>query len=239
VNLPGFAASCETIAWSMQRRSGGLIALAASLVLLSACARTVMTSPPRPAAIGSEENGLASWYGHPYHGRPTASGEVYDMSQMTAAHRTLPFGTRVSVTNLGNARVAEVRINDRGPFVDGRLLDLSFGAASALDAVAAGVIPVRIRVIAQPAELSRGLLGGGAPGAFSVQVGAFAARAWAERLREAVAVDGTVVQVLEAVVAGETLYRVRLGPFPDKLTAQSAADRLAARGYLAVIIPER
>lgn len=110
---------------------------------------------PRPEAKpepgpGGGQTGEASWYGEPHHGRPTASGEIYDMNQLTAAHRTLPLGTRVLVTNLKNGRAVEVRINDRGPSVEGRIIDLSFAAAKELGAVPSGTIPVRIRVISPP-----------------------------------------------------------------------------------------
>src|SRR6266511_5203751 len=152
-------------------RFAGLAAVA--LVMLGACARTVVTSPPRPAISGSEEAGLASWYGYPHHGRRTASGEVYDMRDLTAAHRTLPLGTRLMVTNADNGQVVGVRINDRGPFVQGRILDLSQGAARLLGAVGAGVIPVRLRVVALPGD---GAIGAGrtsSGGAVSGQLGAF------------------------------------------------------------------
>lgn len=104
---------------------------------------------PTPGPSGGQ-TGEASWYGEPHHGRTTASGEIYDMNQLTAAHRTLPLGTRVLVTNLKNGRAVEVRINDRGPSVEGRIIDLSFAAAKELGAVPSGTIPVRIRVISQP-----------------------------------------------------------------------------------------
>jgi peptidoglycan lytic transglycosylase len=106
---------------------------------------------PEPAPSGGQ-TGEASWYGEPHHGRTTASGETYDMNQLTAAHRTLPLGTRVLVTNLKNGRAVEVRINDRGPTVEGRIIDLSFAAAKELGAVPSGTIPVRIRVISQPTQ---------------------------------------------------------------------------------------
>jgi len=112
---------------------------------------------PRPEAKpesgpGGGQTGEASWYGEPHHGRTTASGESYDMNQLTAAHRTLPLGTRVLVTNLKNGRAVEVRINDRGPSVEGRIIDLSFAAAKELGAVPSGTIPVRIRVISLPSQ---------------------------------------------------------------------------------------
>ncbi|HET9490298.1 MAG TPA: septal ring lytic transglycosylase RlpA family protein [Methylomirabilota bacterium] len=126
-----------------RRRLGPLCLVAA----LAACATPVRTRPV-PVAVGNEESGLASWYGHPFHGRRTASGEVYDMRRMTAAHRTMPFGTWVRVTNLDTGRSVDVRINDRGPFKRGRIIDVSYAAARVLGAVSRGVIPVRVRVIA-------------------------------------------------------------------------------------------
>jgi rare lipoprotein A len=101
-----------------------------------------------PVGPGRPEVGLASWYGEPHHGQPTASGEIYDMNGLTAAHRTLPLGTRLRVVNLENGRVVRVRVNDRGPYVDGRIVDLSREAARALDMEQRGVAPVRIEVIA-------------------------------------------------------------------------------------------
>src|SRR2546428_7747809 len=150
------------------------VAIAAiGLLMLAACARTVTTSPARPTVLGSEERGLASWYGYPHHGRRTASGEVYDMRDLTAAHRTLPLGTRVMVTNVDNGQVVEVRVNDRGPFTGGRILDLSYGAARILGAVGSGVIPVRLRVIALPGDGATPAGGAPSGGAFSRQLGAF------------------------------------------------------------------
>lgn len=98
--------------------------------------------PARPAVVGT-----ASWYGALHHGKRTASGEVFDMNALTAAHRTLPLGTRVRVTNLSNGKSVEVRVNDRGPVIGGRIIDLSRGAAAKLDAVDAGVFPVEVVVL--------------------------------------------------------------------------------------------
>ena len=103
------------------------------------------TAPPEPA---KRIVGLASWYGQRHQGRPTASGEAYDMHQLTAAHRTMPFGTRLRVTNVANGRSVVVRVNDRGPHVPGRILDLSLGAAKALDMVGDGVARVEVVVLA-------------------------------------------------------------------------------------------
>jgi peptidoglycan lytic transglycosylase len=104
----------------------------------------------RPDA--ASQTGEASWYGEPHHGRRTASGEIFDMHQLTAAHRTLPLGTRVIVTNLRNGRSVEVRVNDRGPHVAGRIIDLSYAAARELGAVGGGTIPVRVRVLSRPSQ---------------------------------------------------------------------------------------
>lgn len=93
------------------------------------------------------DKGLASWYGNEYHGRTTASGEVFDQDALTAAHKKLPFGTVVRVTNLRNGRHVVVRINDRGPFIRGRIIDLSRGAARELDMIGEGVVPVRVEVL--------------------------------------------------------------------------------------------
>ena len=124
--------------------------LGASLALMTGCAKKTsahVPSPVKPARVGETETGIASWYGVPYHGRRSANGEIYDMEKLTAAHRTLPFDTWVEVTNLVNKKHIDVRITDRGPFVSGRIIDLSLAAARELDMVASGVVKVQIKVI--------------------------------------------------------------------------------------------
>ena len=125
--------------------------------------------------MGYTETGLASWYGHPYHGRPAANGEIYDMEKLTAAHRTLPFNTWVRVYDLDNHKTVEVRITDRGPFVDGRIIDLSHAAAREIEMIGPGTAQVRVEVIRAPEGVSLGI--------FAVQVGAFRDHTNAERLR--------------------------------------------------------
>lgn len=117
-----------------------------TIALLSGCAHTT-ADVAEVGGITDSETGLASYYGHQYHGRTTANGETYDENQLTAAHRTLPFDTRVRVTNLTNGKEVVLRINDRGPFVDGRIIDVSYRAAGELDFVAAGVVKVRVEVL--------------------------------------------------------------------------------------------
>lgn len=133
--------------YSRIRRSGAaLIALAA--LLLSACASAHRAPAARGVAQrGWSETGVASWYGEPFHGRRTASGETYDMRQLTAAHPSLPFGTRVRVRNLNTGREVEVRINDRGPFTKSRIIDVSRRAAEAIDLIGPGTARVRVTVV--------------------------------------------------------------------------------------------
>jgi rare lipoprotein A len=158
-----------------------MCALALGAMLAASCAHkkhgrvpAVPAHAARPVKIGDSETGLASWYGHPYHGRPAADGETYDMETLVAAHRTLPFNTWVRVTNLSNQETVDVRIIDRGPFVNGRIIDLSHAAARQIGLLGPGVGQVRIEVIRAPE--------GVAAGAFAVQVGAFRVKENAERL---------------------------------------------------------
>src|SRR5579885_2755073 len=119
----------------------------AALAMIAGCARKNPAHLPPPVRIGAIETGIASWYGAPSHGRPTSSGEIYDQEQLTAAHRTLPFGTWVDVTNLDNGKRVEVRITDRGPFVKDRIIDLSLAAAREIDMVRQGTARVRLKII--------------------------------------------------------------------------------------------
>lgn len=119
------------------------------------------------------QTGVASWYGHPFDGRLTANGEIYNMEKMTAAHRTFPFGTVLRVENLSNGKMTEVRINDRGPFVQERIIDLSHAAAQAI--VMPGIANVRLQVISIPPTRAAEV--------FAVQVGAFSQRSEADNLR--------------------------------------------------------
>jgi rare lipoprotein A len=203
-----------------------LVAALAALALLAGCSRAVMTTPPVPPVADREEVGMASWYGAPHHGRRTASGEVYDMHQLTAAHRTLPFGTRVLVTNRDTSQSAEVRVNDRGPFVEGRILDVSYAAARLLGAVGPGIIPVSVRILSLPARASAG------DSPYTVQIGSFTTRARAEALRDTV----SGATIAEGTVAGEPVYRVRVGAYPDRTQAAAAARDLTARGYHALVV---
>lgn len=130
----------------------GFVWVAIAATFIAGCGHRAarVNAPLAPARIGSTETGMASWYGFPYDGRRAASGEIYDMRQLTAAHRRLPFQTWVEVTNLSNGKQVDVRINDRGPFVKGRILDLSQAAARDIDMLRAGTARVRLKVIPPP-----------------------------------------------------------------------------------------
>jgi rare lipoprotein A len=137
---------------SNPRRIASAGAALASLALLSfGCTLVGSTPPPRPPGEGTPagwtQTGVASWYGEPFHGRRTASGEIYDMEAMTCAHRTLPFGTRIRVQNLDNGRSVTLTVNDRGPFVEGRIVDVSRRGARELGMLGPGTAQVRITVV--------------------------------------------------------------------------------------------
>jgi rare lipoprotein A len=176
----------------------------------------VVPAPASPTPIETE-TGVASWYGYPYHGRHAANGEIYDMEKLTAAHRTLPLGTWVRVVNLRNDRAVEVRITDRGPFVDGRIIDLSRAAARAVGVLSRGIANVRLEVLDMPKKLL--------PDLFAVQVGAFAVRGNAERylaLMRSQYGSGRI-----AVREGDpTLWRVLVGPEKTQAGAIALAVRI-------------
>jgi rare lipoprotein A len=169
--------------------------------------------------VGAAETGLASWYGHPYHGRAAASGEIYDMEKLTAAHRTLPFQTWVRVENLQNGKRVEVRITDRGPFVAGRIIDVSHAAARVIGLIGPGVARVRVEVIRAPETPPA------APARFAVQVGAFRDQRNAERLRaEMERRYGTAKLVRRD--GSPPLWRVLAGAEPTEEAAGALAERI-------------
>jgi rare lipoprotein A len=201
-----------------------LIVVVAATVALAGCGhkkRARVTPPRTPRNLvavqpGHTEEGIASWYGHPYHGRVAANGEIYDMEKMTAAHRTLPFNTWVRVYDLDNSRTTEVRITDRGPFVGGRIIDLSHAAARELELIGPGVARVRIEVIRSPANAAQGL--------FAVQVGAFRDRANAEHLRSQMEARYGSARLLQRA-ENPAVWRVLVGAE----ASEDGANRLAER----------
>ncbi len=175
---------------------------------------------------GFTQQGIASWYGKKFHGRRTSSGETYDMYAMTAAHKTLILPVYVEVTNLGNGKKVVVKVNDRGPFHENRIIDLSYSAAKKLDVVAKGTALVKIRVVdpgytsgqvsekrSAPVETRSS---DGSSGDFYIQVGAFSELDNAENLRRKLtAIGDSLVKISQVVVDNRSLYRVRIGPLSD------------------------
>lgn len=188
--------------------------------------KTARSSPARVPTV-DELYGYASWYGHPYHGRRTASGEVYDMNSLTAAHRTLAMGTHVEVTNTENGRQVKVRINDRGPFVEGRVIDLSYSAAQAIDMIGPGTALVRLNVLGEEGQPALG-----AAGRYGVQVGVFREKRNADRLQGLLARKHAPVSIRQ----DGDLYRVLVGAEPTEAAASSLADRLRLEHLLGIVV---
>jgi len=187
-----------------------------------------------PSAVGYVERGVASWYGPGFHAGRTATGEPYDMYGMTAAHKTLPLPAYVQVTNLRNGRRVVVRVNDRGPFKDGRIIDLSHTAASRLDMLRDGTAFVEVRALT-PGQNSTGEpVASAAPlpaTALFVQAGAFSTQANATRLLGELRARGFDQSfVREDQVNGKQIFRVRVGPIPTVPQFDKAVAQLKALG---------
>lgn len=174
--------------------------------------------------MGFTERGLASWYGPGFHGRATASGETYDMYDHTAAHKTLPLGTVVEVRNRDNGKRTRVRINDRGPFVRGRIIDLSYTAARDLEMLGPGTAPIELRVL-QTAELAP------QPGGYWLQVAAFQEKAHAKDLRRKI----SSIQPKAQIQSQGGWHRVVVGPFKNRKKAEQAERQLRRLGYRPVL----
>jgi len=190
--------------------------------------RPIQEIPPSP---GWTEQGIASWYGgrDGFEGKPTASGEIYDSSLLTAAHRELPLGSVVDVTNLDNGKTVRVRINDRGPFVFGRVIDLSRAAAREIGLIGPGVGSVRLTVVTPgaPMEIVS------TTGRWAIQVGSFADHLRAERHAERVRGTGRAV-FLEPY---RGLSRVKVGPFDGRRDAERELASLEDEGFEGIVVP--
>lgn len=204
-----------------QARAARFAAAGAALALTAACAGT-RRAPATVATPGATEFGDASWYGIEERGRLTANGESMDPGAMTAAHKTLPFGTVVEVTDRETGNSVRVRINDRGPFRPGRIIDLSHEAARRLGIVARGVAPVSVTIVERPPA-----------SVFTVQTGAFRAADGATRLAEAIRAAGYPASVTET---GGGVHRVRVGRYGDRSEAERVRRELRALGYEALIL---
>jgi rare lipoprotein A len=186
--------------------------------------------PAPNATVGAyTEQGNASWYGVPFDGRRASNGEIYDMHKLTAAHRTLPFETVVRVTNLSNGKSTVVRITDRGPFVDNRIIDLSMAAAREIDSIGPGVVPVRLEILSPGIDPTSGF--------FTVQVGAFRERGNAERLRERLNAEYSPIFIQSYDSPDGLFYRVRVGKVPGEEAAQHFGEQLHTReGFKPMVV---
>ncbi|MFK5926813.1 MAG: septal ring lytic transglycosylase RlpA family protein [Desulfuromusa sp.] len=185
---------------------------------------------------GFQQRGVASWYGRKFHGRKTSNGEIYDMYGMSAAHKTLPLGVYVKVTHLGNGRHVIVRVNDRGPFVAGRIIDLSYGAAKHLGIVDSGTAQVQIQALGYRAADQHRQVTYRPPsnydsGSFAVQIGAFSTSENAYRLAKKMGSRYGHAVVTTGITKGQQLYRVRVGSFNSLQQAEIAVNHLISDGF--------
>ena len=224
----------------MAERLKSLISLKTLLLFLLAAVLSSCAAVEQSVSTDGVQDGIASWYGSDFNGKPTASGETYDMYAMTAAHKTLPLGTTLEVTNLDNGRRVNVVVNDRGPFVPGRIIDLSYSGARALDIVGPGTARVRLRVTGRDGKYVKyvSVQDSGPGSLFVVQLGAFVERSNAERLKTALEWKYSGVYMAKADVAGRTFYRVRMGRSSEREKTKALAQTLAEEGYPVVIMKE-
>jgi rare lipoprotein A len=218
-----------------------------ALALVSACAgREVPPTPlaaiapiavpasvpvPEPVPISEpvpnyHETGTAAWYGKELHGKPTATGEVFDMYGLSAAHRTLPLGTVVHVTNLDNFKSVTVRINDRGPFLKGRFLDLSYGAAKELGFAAQGTARVKIEAV----------VAGRDPAQYTVQAAVFTEEENARMLKERLDARFGTVSIVPFETNIARFYRVRVGAYASEDRAEQVAGKLMLEGLEPIVV---
>jgi rare lipoprotein A len=237
------------------------VAVTALLFITSACTTYQRTYPPfeatqatrrqptqRPYTVngkryeplsshqGFEQEGIASSYGREFHGRTTSNGEQFDMNAMTAAHKTLPMGVYVRVRHRRSGKEVVVRINDRGPFVGDRIIDLSEAAADRLGMLQEGVAPVKVTALGYMADRQSGSSGYRQPenydaGTFSLQVAAFTIRSNAYRYADELRKRYANADVQEALVSGKTYYRVRLGRYSSLRSAQAGQELYERSGF--------
>ena len=205
--------------WTRRQWTLFLVLIGVAILLTACGGKKVRVG--KPVRVGQAETGLASWYGIPFDGRRTANGEVFDMRQLTAAHRTMPFGTWVEVTNLRTNRKVNVRITDRGPFVGGRIIDLSMGAAREIDMLASGVDRVKLRVISAP------------------RVGEQLAQAPAKVLKVAsISAKPSEPPAPEQAAAAQSKgFAVQVAAFQNLASATRLRDRLRTNYGMADIVP--
>lgn len=190
-----------------------------------------------PTAEGYKERGVASWYGPDFHAKTTSSGEPYDMYAMTAAHKTLPIPAYARVTNLTNGRSVVVRINDRGPFVANRIIDLSYTAAHKLDMTRAGTVFVEVEVLTPDSPAPARPVSAGASRLY-LQTGAFGVAANAQNLAARLMAAGISNVAVVAPDRSSSLHRVRVGPIADVATFDMLAERVGKLGFDTLLVSE-
>lgn len=217
------------------RTSAGIYSKAIRAVAVALCIAALAGCAFRQRYDDSWTRGdmVASWYGPDFHGKLTSSGERYDMDSMTCAHKSFPFGTRLRVTNLSTGQSADVVVNDRGPFVGGRDLDLSRGAAKAVGVIGPGTAKVRVERLGRDERYVKYLAEpvGRLAGPYTVQVGAFADKDNAVHLRMSLELTHQDAHMTEKWMSGKRLYRVRVGKFQNEDDARTLARSLADEGY--------
>jgi len=219
------------------------LSLLSTMLLLTACGSKrqvtgVRKGPPAPkdeklayAKVEKRESkgvqyGVASWYGPDFHGKPTSSGEIYDMYQLTCAHNTLPLGTIVIVTNLENGKSLELKVNDRGPFAKDRIIDLSYAAASILGVYEKGTAWVKVETIGPWIEEVQRL---------TLQVASFTDETNAQKLAEQLRRDFDHVYVATVETSTQKYHRVRVGQFEERDSALRTAERLSQMGFSVLV----
>ena len=210
------------------------------LVTILACSsrQTVQQKPyPQDLPDGQRE-AVASWYGADFHGRPTASGEIFNMHAYTCAHKEYPFGTQVRVTLPANGKSVDCTVNDRGPFAEGRDIDLSYAAAKEIGLIGPGTAPVLLEVTGRETSYIKQvkIQSSGRRGPFAVQVGSFVESINAVRLKTALRLNYGNAYVQETELNGTTFYRVRVGNFDQFTAAREMAEKLGREGYPVVVV---
>jgi rare lipoprotein A len=238
---------------------GGLVLIACSLslVFLTACATSRRVAPPTaqapvsdPAASeqevrpdehrisefeeykGEKKSCYASWYGREFHGKPTASGENFNMFALTCANRDYPLGTKVKVSNPANSKEVECIVNDRGPFVTGRDLDLSYAAAKRIGLIGPGVAMVDVEPLGRYTRYVKDVKYGQLDGSMiTIQIGSFRDESNARRLKKGLDLHYKDVYIMQAHIGQDKYYRVRIRKFKDSGDAVQLAKTLAQEGY--------
>jgi len=195
------------------------------LIFTASCASTHYKPYTEPDYV------VASWYGSDFHGRPTSSGEIFDMHALTCAHRWYPFGTQLKVTNISNNKAVNCVVNDRGPFVEGRDIDLSYAAAKEIDLIGEGTRMVKVEYMGRDASYRKEVKNLSNSGPFTVQLGSFKEITNASRLKKALEFKYNRVYITEAEIDGNKFYRVRIGKFHGTDEVYRLATSLADEGY--------